>query len=193
MTQPRPAVPPSQDYATESVIFPAILLSRESIQRIYQECRNRAINAARTGMPGVRLTVRGLLPSDLGETNEIWSDQLTTTANAYQNSIIASQNIANERYIGIYGLTYIGTQAVRALRWTVKATKIAVWDLTPILSDDVRLDARTGYTPAPFIVPQNIGVTVEQYPLGGVEAGIQAANIAYLGVVVEKAGRTIDV
>ena len=181
-------------FVTESVLRPAMFLSREDIRRIYEGARDRAVAEARAALgPGVRLTVRGLVPSDLGETNEQWADQTGTTTNAFENTIIATQTIANERFCGIYGVLYTGdAQVVRVLRITVKSQIRAHWDLSPIISDDTRLDARTAYALSPFTIPQNTSVLIEQY-LNIPVAAANAVEIAYLGVTVEKAGRTIDV
>ena len=180
------------DYVTESVIRPAALLTRDAVRAIYEDCRNKTLVAARQSLgPAVRLIVRSMLPSDLGETDNIWADQTSGTSSAYENSIINNQVIANERFVGVYGAVYSGTQAVSVVRFTVKARILAYWDFSCIISGDERLESRTAYTLSPFVIPQNIAVTIESYTrLAGGSA--QSTEIAYQGIVVEKAGRTID-
>ena len=193
MTTQQVPVPVNPPFVTESVILPALFLSRENIRRLYVEARDRTVAEARAAMgASVRLIVRGMLPSDIGETNEQWADQTATTTNAYENTIIATQSVADQRFLGIYGLVYYGQQVVRAIRWTVKSRLMAHWDLSAIISDDTRLDARTAYALSPFTIPQNISVTIAQY-VNLPAAVIYSTEIAYLGITVEKAGRTIDV
>ena len=180
------------DYVTESVIRPAALLTRDAIRAIYEDCRGKTLVAARQSLgPAVRLIVRQMLPTDLQETNNVWTDQTSGTDNGFENSIIANQVVANERFIGVYGAVYSGTQAVSVVRFTVKSRILAYWDFSCIISDDERLESRTAYTLSPFVIPQNINVLIESYTrLAGGTA--QSTEIAYQGIVVEKAGRTID-
>ena len=181
------------DHVTESVLRSARLLSDEEIRKRYRFTVEQTVKAARETLgPGVKITTRDLLATDLAETNNIWSGQTGSTASAFENSIIANQAIANEAFVGLYGVLNLSTvNSVSHNRITVGGKKVAQWSLFQIIGGDESGDVRvrTGIAGAPIIISQNITVLIENY----VRVATEGYELVYLGVVAEKAGKTIDI
>lgn len=177
---------------TKSVLVPAIFLLPDEVRRARELAIQETVRVAEEGLRGADVTVRDMLPSDLGETNEIWADQTGTTANAWENTHIASQSIANERFVGVYGLVNTSQDSrVVALRFTIGSALRAQWSLFPLDTDDQRIETRTGIALSPWVVKQNQQLTIEQY-ISGTPVRIGSTHIAYLGVTVEKVGRVLS-
>lgn len=180
---------------TYSVLEPVAVLSDAERRAIREAALDSALVAAKNGLKGsnIKLTVRDLFPSDLGETNEQWADQTGTSANVWENSIIASETVADERFIAIYGV--LDNSEIRGilagLRFTFGRAIRAQWSLFKLASDDNRIEGRTAYARSPIVLTQNTPFTIEMYLSGTLVSTSQSVSLHYLGYVVEKSGKVI--
>ena len=173
---------------SKSVVISGVWFTPEMAHKLVNDTIDKVVEAARGDMKGADLIVRDLLPTDLAETNNIWADATGATVNVFENSMIATQAIANERFVGIYGVLDTSTiQAVSVMRWTVAGAIVAIWSLQNLLSEDASIKARTGFVMTPLVVRQNQQVTREDY----VRVYSSSTEIALLGITVEKSGRTM--
>lgn len=179
-------------HVLESILEPHFWLSQQEIQRRIQDCIELTVEKASKDISGA-LVARDLLPSDLGETNEIWTEQLSTTANAWENGIIASQSIPDQVFVGIYGLVDTSDpQMAAGLRFTVGTGRRLQISLFNLLSEDKSLRARTGFLRSPLVISQNQAITIDQYVRAATPQAAYSVEIAWLGVAVEVVGRRLQ-
>jgi len=185
-------------HTTESILRPAWTLSKKFIMDQYAVAVEQVAMTWKSVVapddPTREFIIRTLKPSDLGETNEVWNDTVTAVGNAFQNSMIASQNIADDTVIGIYGLVDLTEhQSVSYVRISVGAGIRGEWDLHPFLgtpSDNPIY--RTGYAMTPIIATQNTNILIEQYPINASPQVVKSSYIVYLGITAEPAGKNIQ-
>jgi len=143
-------------------------------------CRGRAIALAmqQLGLPESELTVRSLLPQDLGLTT--WSLNLAS-ANSWNSGVI-NTTIADNRFCCITGVSYAGTSAEQ-VRVQVGASTVAQFSI----------ERATGITTthhidiAPILAQQNLPVRVDVYA-----SAISATdNVILEGITVEKRGMVL--
>lgn len=179
---------------TVSVLRPALFLPREEQQRLFENARQQLeIEAYKVLGASQNLVFRGLRPSDLGETNDVWAETIGTTANVYENSQITSQTIPDDTVVVLYGVHDLtDVQFVTSLRIRSGQGVRAEWDLFPIITDDKRLDARTAYALSPIIITKGINVDIQYYVRQGSPQTARGAEIQILGMVAEKSGQIIQ-
>jgi len=125
------------------------------------------------------LIERFLRPEDVGVASPEWTFSITTGA---WRAIVDSEEIEDNRFIGICGVAYMQdtTQAASAIKITAGGQDLRFWNVQDInLSDDMRY-----FFDDPIIVKQNTNLTVEAYA----RATGTTEKIVLLGQVVEKAG-----
>ena len=184
-----------ENLTTNSVLIPAGDMPPDERFRLITATRDEAVLAARRSLGSRKLTARQLVGSDFALTPQGWAETVTATQNAYQNSAIASAAIADETFIGVYGVHVAGPDSVSGLRWTVGGRRVAQWDMQAVLADDIAIqqrENRTMFAMSPIIITQNITITIEHYVRGGSAVGIRGVELVYLGIVIEPHGRTIQ-
>ena len=179
----------------ESVVRPAWSLSVDRIDDLYLGAKQKLEEYADNVLgAGVEYHVRAVVPSDLGETNDIWAETVTATGSAYQDSQIASQQISDD--VGVCFLGLVDTsdpQVVTAVRIQAGNSVRAQWDLFPILgSDPQNLPHRTVYAMNPVILTRRMVLTVRYYVRAFSPQVVSGVELALLGLIVEKAGTVIE-
>jgi len=143
-------------------------------------CQGRAIALAmqQLGLPESELTVRSLIPQDLGLTT--WSLNLAV-ANAWNPGVI-NASVADNRFLCITGVSYAGT-AAEQVRVRVGASTVAQFSIeqVPGITTTHHVDI------SPILAQQNLPVQVDIYA----SAISGADNVILEGVTVEKRGMVI--
>ena len=143
-------------------------------------CREKAIFLAKQqlGLPESELTVRSLIPQDLGLTT--WSLNLAN-ANAWNTGVI-NTNVADNRFLCITGVSYAGTSAEQ-VRVSVGASTVANFNIERVagITTTHHIDI------APILAQQNLPVRVDVY------ASVVSAtdNVILVGTTVEKRGMVL--
>lgn len=143
-------------------------------------CRERAIQLAtqQLGLPESELTIRGLLPQDLGLTT--WSLNLAS-ANAWNSGVI-NTSVADNRFLCITGVSYAGTSAEQ-VRVSVGASTVANFNIERVagITTTHHIDI------APILAQQNLPVRVDVY------ASVVSAtdNLILEGYTIEKRGMVL--
>ena len=138
-------------------------------------CQGRAIALAmqQTGLPESELTVRSLIPQDLGLNT--WSFNL---AGAGWNTVV-STSVADNRFLCITGVSYSGT-AAEQIRVRVGASTVAQFSIEQIPGITT-----THYADiSPILAQQNLPVQIEVFA----SAVSATDNVILEGVTVEKRG-----
>ena len=140
-------------------------------------CRERAIQLAvqQLGLPESELTIRSLIPQDLGLTT--WSLNLAN-ANAWNAGVI-STSVADNRFLCITGISYAGT-AAESVRVQVGASTVAQFSIeqVPGITTTHHIDI------APILAQQNLSVVVDVYA----SAVSATDNVILEGTTIEKRG-----
>ncbi len=138
-------------------------------------CRERAIALAiqQLGLPMEELTIRSLIPQDLGLTT--WSFNLAATG---WNTVI-NTNVGDNRFLCITGVSYSGT-ACEQIRVRVGASTVAHFSIEQIpgISTSHHADI------TPILAQQNLPVVIEAYA----SAVAATDNVILEGVTIEKRG-----
>ncbi len=140
-------------------------------------CREKAIFLAQQqlGLPESELTVRSLIPQDLGLTT--WSLNLAN-ANAWNTGVI-NTNVADNRFLCITGVSYAGS-AAESVRVRVGASTVAHFSIeqVPGITTTHHIDI------TPILAQQNLPVVVDVYA----SAVSATDNVILEGTTVEKRG-----
>lgn len=139
-------------------------------------CRERAIQLAvqQLGLPESELTIRSLIPQDLGLTT--WS--LNLAAVGWNNGVI-NTNIADNRFCCITGVSYSGS-ACEQIRIRVGASTVAQFSIqqVPMITTTHHIDI------SPVLAQQNLPISVDAYA-----SAISATDeVIFSGVTIERAG-----
>jgi len=141
-------------------------------------CRERAIQLAvqQLGLPESELTVRGLIPQDLGLTT--WSFNLAAVG---WNTVI-NTNVADNRFLCITGVSYSGS-ACEQIRVRVGASTVAHFSIeqVPGITTTHHVDI------SPILAQQNLPVVIEAYA----SAIAATDNVILEGTTVEKRGMVL--
>ena len=143
-------------------------------------CREKAIYLAKQqlGLPESELTVRSLIPQDLGLNT--WSLNLAV-ANAWNAGVINTA-VADNRFLCITGVSYAGT-AAEQVRVRVGASTVAQFSIqhVPGITTTHHIDI------SPILAQQNLPVVVDVY-----SSAISATdNVILEGTTVEKRGMLV--
>jgi hypothetical protein len=162
---------------------------------------------ARLEMPTERLISRSIVPTDLALTNARWTETSGTSANAFTNTSISSNTVADDRYVGIWGVRLFTPMStvdndaslaaleqmqypISILRIDVGGTRVAQWDLYPLMSIQIDLAEShafrpiSGLTLTPVLIGPNKSVTISEY----VTVSTALYTLGLEGVVVEPEG-----
>ncbi|MDP2665188.1 MAG: hypothetical protein Q8P23_00870 [bacterium] len=194
---------------TVSALIPTQFLPQSTIEEVIALTQKTLVDEALRGFPvGTKVTLRDLLPSDLGLTNQEWTET-SSTDNTFTAMAVSAKSIADETYVAIYGMgiltvtlltaDLIAKPPVSAIRWTVGASKVAQWSIYPLWKNTAYITTTSGATAAftdplygiaqsPIIIGKNGVVTMEMY---NIEASIVFKPIV-LGFVCEKQGKTFN-
>ncbi len=139
-------------------------------------CQGQAIQLAQQqlGLPMEELTVRSLIPQDLGL--QTWSLNLAAVG---WNTGVINTSVADNRFICITGVSYAGTSA-ESVRVRVGASTVAQFSIqhVPGITTTHYIDI------APILAQQNLPVSVDVYA-----SAISATdNVILVGTTVEKRG-----
>lgn len=129
-----------------------------------------------TGLPEEGLTIRSLLPCDIGLTT--WSMNL---AGVGWNTTV-NTTVASDRFIAITGVSYAGT-AAESVRVTGGGSRLAEFSIerVPGITTTHHIDI------SPVIVEQNQNITIDVYA-----SAISATdNVILEGITVEPRGRLL--
>ena len=129
-----------------------------------------------TGLPEESLTIRSLLPCDLGLVT--WSMNLAGIGwNATVNTSVAS-----DRFIAITGISYAGS-AAESVRVTGGGSRLAEFSIERVsgISTTHHIDI------APVIIQQNQNITIDVYA----SAVSATDNVILEGITVEPRGRLL--
>ena len=141
--------------------------------------QGKLINLAtqQTGLPESELTVRSLLPLDVGLTT--WSFNLTAVGGW---NTVAAGNVASDRFIAITGVSYAGTVAEQ-IRVTAASSTVAYFSIqhVPGITETHHIDI------SPIIVQQNQPVIIEVYS----SAAAGTDEVILEGMTVEPRGRLL--
>lgn len=129
------------------------------------------------------LTVRELRPEDLGLTRE-WTFNIASTG-ATANAIINAVTIADNRFIGVYGVRYgqTATQQVNQLEVSRAGRTVRYYQI----QGTAYTEDATSYFDDPFTVDQNTVLTMNAYAT----ATNATEKLILLGLVVEKKGLVV--
>ena len=197
---------------TKSIVRQAELLAPAKIDGIINAVIGELCGLAYAAMGPVDLIARNLVASDFpGDSNNDWLEITLTADNAYANSANGDGTaIADETFIGIYGFKQIlheevngedgsDTPTMTTIRLTVGGTLVAQWDMnstfvgmgisaTPATTLGPTVKHMTAIVESPVIITQNQTLTVAFYEIENTLDTI----VAFLGIVVEKVGRTLN-
>ena len=142
-------------------------------------CRGKAIALAKQqlGLPESELTVRSLIPQDLGLTT--WSLNLAAVG---WNAGVINTSVADNRFICITGVSYAGT-AAESVRVRVGASTVAQFsiEMVPGITTTHHIDIQ------PILAQQNLPVVCDVFA-----SAISATdNVILEGITVEKRGLLI--
>jgi len=129
------------------------------------------------GLPESELTVRSLLPQDVGLNT--WTFNLTGVGGW---NTVANTNVGDNRFIAITGVSYAGTVAEQ-IRVTAASSVVAYFSIqhVPGITETHHIDIR------PIIVEQNEPVRIEIYS----SAAAGADEVVLEGITVEKRGMVL--
>lgn len=142
-------------------------------------CREKAIFLAmqQLGLPREELTVRSLIPQDLGLT----TFSLNLAAVGWNTGVI-NTNVADNRFLCITGITYNGT-ACEQIRIRVGASTVAQFSIqqVPLITTTHHIDI------APVLAQQNLPISVDAFA-----SAISATDeVIFEGHTIEKRGMLI--
>lgn len=150
-----------------------------AVPEVPTTCREKAIFLAQQqlGLPMEELTVRSLIPQDLGLTT--WSLNLAAVG---WNTGVINTNVADNRFLCITGVSYAGTSAEQ-VRVSVGASTVANFNIERVagITTTHHIDI------TPILAQQNLPVRVDVY------ASVISAtdNVILVGTTVEKRGMVL--
>ena len=156
----------------------AALDARNKIEAALLQKATKELNLSRA-----ELTVRELRPEDLGLSTPEWTH--TGTA-ATWSSIVNAHTMADNRFVGIYGVRYAqtGTQSFSQLEITRAGNTVRYYHI----QGTAYLEDQTQYFDDPVTIEQNTTVTIKAYPV----TTVTAEKMVLLGLVVEKKGLLVS-
>ena len=174
-----------------SVLVPAEFLGEDQKSAMIYAAEEQVALAAKKHLSEFALTLRDLIPTDLGMSNDAWNETHTATDNAYQDSAISSKSVGDEKFIVVYGVQDFSTHnVISKVRFDVGGSKVAQIDLSKLWAPG---SSRTGFLLGPLIFTQNAVVTMEVYPRQGASAdgGVFSSQIQLLGILCERDGTSL--
>ncbi len=180
------------------LVLKSTLLTREQMGEgreasIRAAAEAKLLELAEAALPGKRLVIRDLNPTDLKVSTEEWAEEAAGTADEWADTGITG-TLDDNRFVAILGM-YFGrcptTPPISLWKFTVGGSEVARWNLYPLqprMVDPGQNAPPIGITEAPIFITQNTPFTIAEYT-------IEAANPAYFprvfGLVAEPEGKTI--
>lgn len=149
---------------------------------VYDKLREEVKRRAMRKLPEEEIVIRSLIPQDLGLATPEWTFNIVT---GIWNTLI-NTTIADETYIGIYGILYSmsDTQAVAQLKIECMESDERYWEVQGCnFSENASF-----FFDDPVIADQNTNITITGY---GVD-DVVAEKICFFGVVAEKKGLLVQ-
>ena len=127
------------------------------------------------------IVLRELRPEDVGYP----TSEFTNSVTAATTATLINVTLADNRYVGIYGVRYAqtGTQSISQLKVTRKGSDVRYWQI----QGTQLLENGTIYFDDPVIVDQTTVLTITGYPV----TTNTAEKIVFIGLVAEKAGSLV--
>lgn len=191
------------DPTIESSLIPTDELRRERVDELRRAAKYAAYLKAREAYPTARLVCRMATPQDFEQTNNEWGDTTGSSADAWEDHLVASKVIDDGKFLAIYGCRYFSFQApaslaISALLFSVGGAKVAQWDLYPIImaynvgagtaaGEKAFLKPPAGITESPIIVSEKITLDMDQW----VATASTAFVLSLDAYVVELEGLTL--
>jgi len=113
---------------------------------------------------------------------EDWGCVTGATINTYET--LATGNVGDQRWIGIFGVKITENCACTALKFNIGGGDRAIWQLQGLRSDDDYV----GICPSGVVIKQNDPYTISRF----VRVASGSALIVLKGVVVEPRGKVIS-
>ena len=162
----------------------AAAIRNEIIGRIVAEVQ------ARTRLSIDKLVVRDIRAKDditlytaaVSAAVEDWGMLTGTTADAYET--MATGTVADQRWLGIFGVKTSPDVSCTALKFNVGGGDRAIWQLQALNEED----GYVGFTPFGVVMTQNSPYTISRF----VRQASSSAFIILKGVVVEPRGKVIS-
>ncbi|KKM97077.1 hypothetical protein LCGC14_1171680 [marine sediment metagenome] len=137
------------------------------------------------GLPEDEIVVRPLRPEDVGFANPVYTSTIAAGSTAAYSNFINTYTIADNRYIGIFGVGYDNSENnVTALRFTREGKTARIWSIQQVAD----FEDKVGYGDDPITVEQNTQITIEKYSITTTDSD----TTSLVGVVVEKRGLLIN-
>lgn len=131
------------------------------------------------------IVVRQMRPEDIGFSNPVFIATIAAGSTAAWSNMINTYTIADNRYVGIFGVSYDNSENnVVALKFTREGKTAREWAIQQVAD----FEDKTGYADDPITIDQNTQVTIEKFAL----STSNADTTTLLGVVVEKRGLVIN-
>ncbi|RLF35617.1 MAG: hypothetical protein DRM99_04315 [Thermoplasmata archaeon] len=155
----------------------------DAYKKTYQIVKQKAMKEL--NLSEDQIVIRPLRPEDLGLTNPAWRFSVTSTS--AWNTLIDSKTIADNRFVGIYGIcSPESTQLITQLKITRAGSDARIWNIEIASAQE----DKTIYVDDPFTVDQNTTLTIQGYnATTGTNSSYQ---LIFLGVVAEKKGMVIS-
>jgi len=129
------------------------------------------------------IVTRPLRPEDVGMPNPEW--RWTATAAAGWATLIDAQEIADKRFVGIYGVRNAeAAGTITELRIKAQGEIVKYWPIQEI----TYFENQTGFADDPVIIKQNTSITLESWQ----RTSSTLTAFELVGVVVEKRGLLIN-
>jgi len=189
-----------------SVLVPVDEMRADRVDGIRRAAILQCAKVAAETLKGAKLTVRDLVPTDLGLTNNEWTETTGATDNQWEDTSIADQTIDDDRFVVLWGCRFITLHQVSnvpappisALRIDVGGGLVAQWDLYPIVNsytintgtaagEKAAIRPIAGITESPIIITQGIAVTIRRYVI----ETATTYKLAFDGAVAEKEGKVL--
>ena len=140
-------------------------------------------------LPESEIIVRSMRPQDLGFASGTYGQLAITAANTATN-LVAANTIADNRYVGIYGIaaneafSAAGTAELEHVRITRKGSVAREWNIRALQL----FENQTGWFSDPVILDQNTTVTIALFG----SSTSTVADFELYGVTVEKRGLVVN-
>jgi hypothetical protein len=183
-----------------SVLIPITELKAETVDAIRNAAVLAAVNKAfELWGRGQTLTVRDLNATDMGYTNNVFTDTSNGTANQWNAMACGAFTVPTATVIAIYGVAMgwitdatIDECPITGIRIDVGGSRQAQWHLQCLdqicsAASTTPMTPRAGVTRSPIVAAEDITVTPYEYT--------RRLSVAYssiwMGVAVEKEGVTL--
>jgi hypothetical protein len=202
-------LPDRVESTTRSILVPIDEMGKDAAHALKMMTIEELEAMARDDRPNARLITRSLVPTDLGLTNNRWTET-SGASNTYTTTSISNNTIADDRYVAIWGvrlftpMTTVDNNVSLAameqqqypigqLRIIVGGARIAQWDLYPLMRVQIDLAESHAYRPisgltlSPVLIGPNMVLQVDEYNTDGTTL----YTLGFEGATTELEGMTL--